>query len=169
MKEIPLNGAVAAGRCALVDDSDYECVARYKWHAGASSSASGTLYAGSCSKIDGVWKTFRMHKLITGWPMTDHINHDGLDNRRSNLRPVTNSQNAANMQQRRSSSSRYKGVSWNQRYSRWRAFIRLNGKSVHLGYFDDEISAATAYAVAALSAWGSYANVDIPVQGVPGA
>jgi len=82
--------------------------------------------------------------------VVDHINHNGLDNRKSNLRVATRWQNAQN---RRKTSKRtasiYKGVSWNKRDKRWFAEIRVNDKCRDLGYFEDETAAAKAYDEAA--------------------
>lgn len=155
MKKIPLNGARAGGRVALVDDADYELVSQYKWH--ASYTKSSGPYAATCSKVGGTWKTFRMHKLITGWPQTDHVNGDGLDNRRSNLRSATSSQNSANSRPTRGT-SRFKGVSWSLTRSKWHAKICVNGKKLHLGYFASEPEAALAYRTAAIAAFGEYAR-----------
>ena len=96
MRTLSLGGKVAAGRVALVDDEDYELVSGYTWCAARFSPR--ILYA--CSYVRGSGAAapvyVRMHKLITGWPRTDHINGNGLDNQRANLRPVSQAQNQAN-------------------------------------------------------------------------
>lgn len=79
----------------------------------------------------------------------DHINGDGLDNRRSNLRVVTHAENLTNRSGWKKSSSKYKGVTWFKRDSKWQAKICPKGKTIHLGYFDSEIDAAKAYNEAA--------------------
>jgi hypothetical protein len=100
-----------------------------------------------------------MHKLITGWPQTDHINHDGLDNRRGNLRPVTTIQNQQNRRPRAIASSKYKGVC-RHRDRKWLARICINGTQYHLGLFVTEEDAALAYNAAALEAFGEYAYLN---------
>jgi hypothetical protein len=125
MRTIRLNGKRAAGRVALIDDEDYELVSQFKWH--ASYTKDSGPYAASCSKIDGAWKTFSMHKLITGFPQTDHKDHDGLNNQRSNLRPASAGQNAANTLPR-AATSRYKGVSWNKRWQQGYRPLRPAGR-----------------------------------------
>lgn len=82
---------------------------------------------------------------------TDHVDQHRLfkfrvvDNRRENLRTVTDSQNLANSRKRRDCSSTYKGVGWYAPSQKWQAKIGVNGQQKHLGYFDNEIEAANAY------------------------
>jgi AP2 domain len=99
-----------------------------------------------------------MHKLITGYAQTDHINHDGLDNTRANLRPVTAAQNAQNKRPQEGGASRYRGVTWDR--GKWRAVIHLNRVPRHLGSFDREEDAADAYDRAALEMYGEYAYLN---------
>ena len=98
-----------------------------------------------------------MHMLITGYPLTDHRNGDGLDNQRHNLRPATNSQNNHNRGPAIGRSSSYKGVHWHKGCRKWQASIRIDGKRRHLGLFASEEDAARAYAEAALEVQGEYA------------
>jgi len=81
----------------------------------------------------------------------DHINRIRSDNRWSNLRIATRSQNAMNQSKRSDSRSGHKGVSWHSRVGKWRASIRAGGKHVHLGYYDSSERAAMAYNAAARS------------------
>ncbi|MGA1567624.1 MAG: AP2 domain-containing protein [Methylophilaceae bacterium] len=89
----------------------------------------------------------------------DHIDHNGLNNRRENLRICTVTQNAAN-QRKRKGSSNFKGVYWNKRDQVWRAGIGYKGKDLHLGHFKDELEAAKAYDKAAKDLWGEFANLN---------
>jgi hypothetical protein len=149
MRTVPLYGKLAAGRVALVDDEDYDLVMQYRWNA----RIDGTrIYARSTSK-----RSVGMHSLITGWPMTDHRNGNGLDNQRSNLRSATKAQNNFNQRPRANTSSRFKGVTWNKRLGKWQAAIKVNGKSRHLGVFASEEKAAEAYRAASLAHQGEYA------------
>jgi len=105
-----------------------------------------------------------MHRLIMGNPQgmeVDHINGNGLDNRRCNLRVVTTSQNQANQHARRGRSS-FKGV-FKQR-SRWRARIHVQQKGINLGSFLTEEEAARAYDAAALHYFGEHACLNFPRQ-----
>lgn len=96
-------------------------------------------------------KKFRAHRLaffhMTGkWPtdQVDHINGCKSDNRWSNLRPATNSQNGLN--KKPGGASRFKGVSWHRGAKKWQSQAKVDGKSFYLGLFKEEKSAADAYA-----------------------
>ena len=92
----------------------------------------------------------------------NHRNHDGLDNRRDNLRPATQTQNNGNQRCTRGV-SRFKGVSWYERHGKWFARIQHEGRRRSIGYFKDELVAAEAYDAAARELFGEYACVNFPV------
>lgn len=99
--------------------------------------------------------------------LVDHINGDGLDNRRANLRVCSRRDNNCNASKAPGKSSRYKGVSLS--YGKWRAAIRggpvmPNGwrKGIVLGYFSDEEDAARAYDAAAVRYFGEFARLNFP-------
>ncbi len=92
----------------------------------------------------------------------DHINGVRDDNRIENLRLATDQQNQFNRGPRRNSSSKFKGVCYVAHANRWQAGIKLNGKSLHLGWFEKEESAAHAYDVAAKKHFGEFARLNIP-------
>ena len=108
------------GKKAIIDDADWPLVSRYNWWA---TYEDGYWYATGKFKGGG-WgrtKAVRMHRLIYAAKprkMVDHINHDGLDNRRENLRQATNGQNQANRVSK-CGTSRFKGVSWNREKGCW--------------------------------------------------
>jgi hypothetical protein len=102
-----------------------------------------------------------MHRLIMAAPDgigVDHINGDGLDNRRANLRLASQRDNSANMAVRASSATGFKGVSWKRRNRKWQAQI---GRT-YLGIFASAEEAARAYDHAAREAWGEFAHLNFP-------
>jgi AP2 domain len=169
MRTIPLHGKRAAGRVALVDDEDYELVSRYRWsvrqtirsgrHDNGPYAYAYLLGSGRAGQV-----SISMHRLITGYAETDHVNHDGLDNQRANLRPATRVQNLANRRSQPGLTSPFKGVSWHTACRKWRTQIDVDGKRRHLGCFLSEEDAARAYDQAALTAWGKYAHLNFPEE-----
>jgi hypothetical protein len=110
-----------------------------------------------------------MHREVINPPAhldVDHINHNGLDNRKANLRPVTQAQNCLNrpykIYKKKISSSKYKGVTWHKRMKKWTAQICYQGKHKSLGYFDDETDAAKAYDDAAKKHHKEFAVLNFP-------
>ena len=107
-----------------------------------------------------------MHRQILNTPegvLVDHINHNGLDNRRANLRLVTIEQNSWNKRKQRGNcTSKYKGVSWHKMSRRWHARIVYKQKWISIGYFDDEQSAAKAYDNKAKQLFKNYAVLNFP-------
>ena len=150
------------GKTAVVDKEDYELVNAYKW---CTYETCKSWYAVTNILIgEGKRTTLRMHRLILGaipGQEIDHIDHDGLNNRRSNLRLVTHQQNAFNIRNDKTGSSKYKGVSLHEGTRKWRARIYLNGKTAHLGLFTTEEEAAYTYNEAALKEFGKFASLNI--------
>lgn len=149
--------ALSQGKTAMVDDGDYDLVRDYGWYA---SKKSDVYYA--VAHIPGSGKPGRkimMHQLIAGFLETDHINGNGLDNRRSNLRSATGAQNRRNQKLRRDNTSGFKGVS-HTKDGKWKAYIYLDSEQYHLGEFEMPEEAATAYGLCALAAFGEFARLQ---------
>jgi len=150
-KEIPLT----QGKTALVDDEDYLLVSPFKW----SAAQRRTWYA---VRIDHK-KMIYLHRFLLGIPsefQCDHINGDGLDNRRCNLRIATNAQNQWNRHKRQIHSSSFRGVTWDKNRNRWIVYITANKKTHYLGRYINETDAAKAYDEAAKRLFGEYANLN---------
>jgi len=155
MKTITLTN----GFSALVDNGDYEILSIYKWQVQSRKWGNYAIRVGR----KGEPTTVRMHRQIMGLDSTkevDHINGDGLDNRRSNLRLVTHSQNQMN-NRRASGSSRHKGVHWCNRSQRWIVRIVMGGKRKYAGRFRDETEAARHYNELAVKHYGQCARLNI--------
>lgn len=156
--------ALTQGKFALVDEADYERVSGTRWY------LSDSGYARNKSAVRSVW----MHRLILGlpdmWTATtevDHINRCRLDNRSANLRVATPSCNQANRAKTRDRfTSRFKGVSWDATNRKWRAKLgrgldwRGRERTIELGRFADELSAASAYDDAAIAHFGTFAKTN---------
>lgn len=156
MREIPLT----QGKTALVDDGDFDLVSRFKWQA---AKAPRTWYAHRVEYGGKRKKTESMHRLILDAPLgmlVDHINGNGLDNRRDNLRLATKGQNNYNTRLRRDNATGYKGVKRN--CLRWVARIRIDRRLIHLGSFSTKEDAARAYDSAARRHFGEFAKLNFP-------
>ncbi len=151
VRRIPLT----QGLFALVDAADYERLIQYKWCAVRRGK---NVYAYAC--VNG--KQVSMHRYIMkapkGW-VVDHIRHNGVDNRRSNLRLCTEEQNHANRGPR-GGSSRFVGVY--RRGKKWAAEISWRAENYYLGTFDDEIEAAQARDRKARELHGKHAYLNFP-------
>jgi hypothetical protein len=94
--------------------------------------------------------------------VVDHIDHNGLNNRKKNLRNCTFAENCRNTRLSSGTTSKYKGVHWHKRQKKWAAAIRCNNKTHHLGYFTDEAEAAKVYDKAAKKYHGVFASLNFP-------
>jgi len=106
-----------------------------------------------------------MHRCILELPdslLADHVNANGLDNRKANIRPATRSQNTCNTPKYKSSRSKYKGVTWHKQRKKWYARIRIRGRAISLGYFNDQTEAAKAYDNAAKKLHAQFASLNFP-------
>lgn len=155
MKEVELHSRKYPGLAAVVDNADYDGVSQLTWCPAVRKSVGRTrIYA---ITPDGVL----MHKLITGWPETDHVDHNGLNNRRYNLRETSRSLNNANMRKHADGKSRYKGVSFDKRYGTWEAAVCYRGNRQRQSGFKTEHEAAEIYNRMAASVFGDHACLNI--------
>jgi len=146
------------GKVSLVDDDDYERLARYPW------CYKGSGYAVRRGPVtDGKQSLLYMHKEILNIgpeKEVDHINHDRLDNRRANLRVCDHKQNARNMKRRERKTSQFIGVYWERARRKWHAQVKLNYRARFIGRFDSEEEAARAYDQAAVMLHGEFASTN---------
>ena len=146
MKKIQLT----RGQVALVDDEDFEYLNQWLWTAQPNGS---NYYA---LRYKHIW----MHRVIMKTPKgmyTDHINHNGLDNRKANLRICSRSQNLRNQKLSKNNTSGYKGVHWKKNQRKWLSKISLNGTQLVLGLFTAKKEAAKVYNEAAKKYYGAFA------------
>ena len=157
-RHIPLT----KGKFTVVDPDDFETLSKCKWHV---TKNGNTFYAKRNAPTRKNTTPIYMHRCIIKVPpghVVDHINHNGLDNRKANLRPATRAQNNRHSKKRRNTSSKYKGVNWYSREKRFVAKITTDGNTVTLGYFKDEIQAAKAYDKAAKKYHKEFAYLNFP-------
>lgn len=151
--EIPLT----QGYSALVDDEDAALILTSRWHVQKSAR---TNYA--IGRPEGGQRKRLMHNFLTGWIYVDHINGDGLDNRRANLRPATASQNGGNSRTPTNNTSGFKGVYLHRASGLWHACVKVNRRKVSAGYHHTPQAAARAYDAAALMHFGEFARLNFP-------
>lgn len=140
---------------AIVDDEDFEEINSHKWYADYDKKGK-TFYARGLLKCGKIVKIHRIIMNAKKGEEIDHINHNTLDNRKSNLRICTHSQNMMN-QKKRNNKSGVKGVYWEAKDKRWRANIKINQKKKHLGMFKNIEDAASARKQAENKYFGEFA------------
>lgn len=151
MKKIPLT----QGMFAIVDDEDYDELSRYKWCAYGNH---GNFYA---KRANGVFKQVLMHRQILDAPDgmdVDHIDGNGLNNAKENLRVCLTSENNRNVQKRSDNSSGFKGVSLKK--GKYIAQIQVDGHKMHVGSFSTPQEAAKAYDDAAVKYHQEFARTN---------
>ena len=126
MREIPLT----RGKYAIVDDGDFEYLSRWKW-----------CFSHGYAKRDVGRTHIYMHREVNKTPdglLTDHINMNGLDNRRANLRTGDKKLNSINRGLQSNNTSGYRGVGWDSRNKKWHVKIKVDQKTMHFGSYPDK-------------------------------
>jgi hypothetical protein len=154
--------SLSQGKTTIIDDCDFNIVSSLRWFAFKSGN---TFYAHANTRNEnGERIGVSMHRLIMNAPklmLVDHINMNGLDNRRVNMRVCSRSQNSQNRIKTRGV-SRFKGVTWHKPSKRWTSYIEFHTKKIFVGMFSDEYDAALAYDAAAKIYFGEFARLNFP-------
>jgi hypothetical protein len=152
MKLIPLS----QGKFAQIDDEDFSLVSQWNWHA---DKHRRTWYAATNLRLSSRKVKMYMHRLIMRTPegmKVDHIDYDGTNNQKSNMRNCTNGQNL----QGAHCKDNTKGTCWDKRNNKFMSSIWYDGKGHFLGYYDTVEDAALAYNNAALKHFGEFARLN---------
>ncbi len=168
---IPIIGAVGLpltrGLVAVIDECDVD-ITQYLWHI-TSHNHGQCFYASARIPVNGIRKSKYLHCLIAERMIernllpderVDHKDGNNLNCRRDNLRVTNHAGNMQNSRRRKNNKSGYKGVWWHKDAHAWQAQIRVNGKAVHLGYFDTPEAAHAAYCNAAKAQFGEFARYE---------
>lgn len=159
MKQIPLT----QGYFALIDDTDFKLISKYSWT--IHKKAHGVCYAQRTVIKRGKSGSVYMHRSVKRaqkGQIVDHINGNGMDNRRANLRLCSQAANLQRGRIRSSNTSGFRGVSKSN--GKWKAQIAHERKNKHLGYFSTKEDAAKAYDTAAAKIFGKYAGLNFPAK-----
>lgn len=152
------------GLFAVIDTADAELVFEHRWYA---TRMGKRIYAYRRIRNGKNAPQEFMHRLLLGLDRhdglsVDHVNGDGLDNRRANLRLATNAENGRNRGPNRNNTSGYKRVCWHRGAQKWLASIQVNRQQINLGLYDDPVEAALAYDRAAIEHFGEFAWTNFP-------
>lgn len=150
---------------ALIDLEDADLVSRHLWH--AYRNRGGTWYARTNTPWGSRPASIRMHRLIMGLGSgrdvhVDHIDGCGLNNRKSNLRPASPSENMMNRGPTKTVRSGFNGVHPHNQSGKWQAQIKSGTLRRSLGLFSDPAEAASAYDAAAVELHGEFAVLNFP-------
>jgi len=139
-----------------VDDNDYQKLSQFRWYYNG-------RYAARSGRKGGKKVNVYMHREILACPKSkviDHISGDSLDNRKVNLRCCTHAENFRNQGISKHNTSGAKGVVWNKRNKNWNARITVDRKRIHLGCFNDKVTAIKQYNLAAKKYHEQYARIN---------
>lgn len=157
MKEIPL----ANGKVAFIDDEDYAWVSQWHWCA---TLCNGKWYVKRDVMANHSRSTILLHRALLGLDdpdvEVDHVDGNGLNNSRQNLRTCTHQLNQMNRPKLEGCTSKHKGVFWSKIRNKWAVQISVNKRRKHVGYFTDELAAAKAYNEAVSELYGRFPRLN---------
>ena len=151
---------LSQGKFAAVDKDEYGKVRKWKWY----------FNKGYAVRNEGNWrkeerKTVRMHRTIMDCPVgkeVDHIDGNGLNNTKKNLRICSRNENCHNREKYKTNKSGFKGVYWESGKKKWKAQATFNNRRINLGRYPEKISAARAYDLFAMNHFGQFARLNLP-------
>lgn len=156
-KEIELTN----GMKAIVDDEDYDYLLDYNWRALKNGK---TYYAIFGKRVNGKYSNTWMHRMIMDAKNREdeinHIDHNGLNNQKNNLRKTTHKKVMWQKNAADSKPTKFKGISFHKPSKKWRARIFVDGKMKYLGYYKNEIEAAKGYDNEQKKHYGEFANLN---------
>lgn len=154
MKQIVLSD----GQITLVSDEDFLFLVGDQWR----KSKNGYVVRGI--RLNGVYTLIYMHVVVASRMkiegLTDHEDRNKLNNQRSNLRPATRSQNAANVGLRQDNTTGFKGVRFQKQSNKYEVFITVGGKTAYIGLYETPEEAARAYNAKAIELFGEFAFLN---------
>lgn len=161
MKKLIIHSKKHGDYTVLYDDEDHDKVSKYTWT--LSLKHKSTIYAYTTYMDKGFKKQLKLHHLIIGRKngmVTDHIDGNGLNNQKSNLRFATIRQNLCNKSIQRNNTTGYKGVHWHKAAKKYMVHFKENGKLIYGGLYIDIIEAAKKYNELALKHYGDFAKLN---------
>ena len=163
------NIELTRGEIALIDDDMYEYLSQWKWYCAVPTIGRDLKYAvRKVANPDKTWTRYFMHRVlldpIPEGMIVDHINGNGLDNRKSNLRIVTYTQNSMNRKMNCRNKSGHSGVRWHNRSKTWEASIRIDGIWTYLGSSTDKEEAIKIRKLAEEKYYGQFLRGAVCVQ-----
>jgi len=156
MKRIELT----RGKYALIDNEQYDLISLFRWCYVPACRGYAVVKLYICGKQYQIY----MHRLVMNaieGVSVDHIDGNGLNNQKSNLRICTHQENIMNQKKQENRASIYKGVSFHGQNKNWYAYIKINQKKKHIGCYDTEEEAAEAYNKEAVKLFGRFANLNV--------
>ncbi len=139
---------LTTGETAIVEDRDYSYLMQWKWFRRVKNNQIYAIrHAFKDERLSGQPHLIKMHRVIMcaeKGMIVDHINHNGLDNTRNNLRVVTNQENLKNMKLKKNNTSGFTGVTWCKKENRWVSQIMINRKTICIGRFSNKEDAIKA-------------------------